>query len=430
MVQIFVLTILYVVMIMLPSLPGSLPSQSPLFTSVVMGFILLASLFLGKVMATVSLPLITGYLLGGMLFGPWGLELFSMEHVQRLDFINHLALAFIALSAGAELEWKMIKKRFLRIIAFSLFQLVIVFIGVFLVFFYLFRIGIFSVISSPQTVLYAALFLGVIATANSPSSAIAIINETRAKGPIAQTVLGVSVIKDILVIGLFAFTVSWVHSSLGGMTVVSAGKIVESILSEVFFSMLIGALIGIFVIVYLKTLRKEQLLFILGLAVICSEISSLLHLNELLLCITVGFIVRNFQEDGRGFVEWLERGSMPLFVIFFSLTGASLDINAFRQMWPVAFLYFAVRILLVWASTSGLAFLMRETPKTTKHLWSGFIPQAGVSLGLAVIIGKEYPEWGANLVTMVIATIAINQVVGPILFKFSLLACEEGRKND
>ncbi len=424
------LIILYLIMASLTFFVGSLPADSPLFTSTVLGFLMLASLFLGKVVGKAGLPLITGYLFCGMLFGPWGIELFSTEDVKRLGFINHLALALIALSAGAELKLGSIKKLLKKIIAISVSQMTIIFAGVSTTFYFIFQSGRFDIVPQGDIALYAAIILGVIATANSPSSVVAIIGELKAHGPVSQTVLSVSVIKDVFVIALFAFVVSFILSSSGGLVTVSAVETFGAIISETLLSMLAGTVIGTLVIAYLKRFRKEQLLFILGLAVVCSAISAFLHLNELLMCIMVGFIVRNFLEEGIAFEKWLEKGSTPIFVIFFSLAGASLDLNAFMEMWPAAIIYFAVRLATVWASTSAVAALCNEPEKIKKHLWSGFTPQAGVSLGLATIVAEQFPGWGEGLVILIMATIVINQIVGPIIFKFSLLACGEDGKDD
>jgi Kef-type K+ transport system membrane component KefB len=428
--QLILLVILYLAMVVLPAVPGGLSAQSPLFTTTVLGFILLASLFLGRVAADFGFPMITGYLVGGMICGPWGLKLFSVEDVHRLEFINHLALSLIALSGGAELEWSMLKKRMKNIMAFSVSQMAVIFIGVFSGFYILFQFGLFESVADSRYGVYAAIFLGVIATANSPSSVVAVINELNARGPLAQTVLGVSVVKDVLVIALFAFAASFVNTALAGASGISAGEIFGSIMAETFLSLLAGALIGIMVVFFLNTLKQKQLLFTLGLAVFCSEFSSLFHLNALLLCIMAGFMVTNFSEGGGRFREGLERGSMPVFVIFFALTGASLHLDAFFEMWPAALLLVACRAFFLWVSTTGTAALMGEAPKIRKHLWTGFTAQAGVSLGLAVIIESDFPGWGGRLFTLIIAAIAINQLVGPPLFKYSLLACGEKRGSE
>lgn len=423
--QLIILAILFLIMTYLPSLPGSLPPQSEEATTAVLGFILLASFFFGRVTAKMHMPLITGYLIAGMLFGPYALGVFRTADVERLAMIDALALSFIAMAAGGEMDRHQIVKRAASILTVATFQIAGVFIGVAALFYHLFQYSLLPIAVNPPAILYAAIILGVIATANSPSSVVAIINESRAKGVVTETTLGVTVIKDIVVILLFAFAVSWIQSDLEGAGSGSAGKVFYDIFIDLSLSILVGAAVGFFVIIYLKTLRGQMLLFTIGVAVVSSELSSIFDLNELLVCIMVGFIVRNFSDHGSHFIHAIERGSMPVFVIFFTLAGASLNLEAVKQMWIAAALYFAVRFFLTWFFTTAATRILVEPDKVRNHLWGGFISQAGVSLGLAVVVKNQFPEWGAAVSMLIVASVAINQLVGPVIFKLSLAACGE-----
>lgn len=429
-VQLIILALLYLIMVNLPSLPGSLPPLSPETTIVVLGFILLASFFSGRLTAKIYLPLITGYLIAGMLFGPYGLELFSGEDVDRLAFIDSLALSFIAMAAGGELDRRQIASRAFSILATTSFQIVVIFTGVAGLFYIFFHFSILNLAPTGMTSLYAALVLGIIATANSPSSVVAIINESKAKGPVTEMTLGVTVIKDITVILLFALVLSWIQSDMGNSARLPGGGVFYPIFFDMALSILVGTAVGLFVIIYLKTLRGQMLLFTIGVAVISSELSSLFNLNELLVCIMVGFVVRNFSIHGGHFIHAIERGSMPIFVIFFTLTGAMLDLEAVKKMWLAATLYFAIRLFLTWLSTVGAALALRESDTIRNYLWGGFVSQAGVSLGLAVVVKSQFPEWGAEISTLIVASVAINQLAGPVIFKFSLAACNEAGSED
>ena len=429
-IQIIILALLYLIMINLPSLPGSLAPLSPEATTAVLGFILLASFFFGRLTSRLYLPLITGYLIAGMVFGPYGLELFRSEDVERLAMIDSLALSFIALAAGGELDRHRIVKRGVNILTTTAFQIAGVFIGVAGLFYLLFHFSLLDFSVTGITPLYAALILGVVATANSPSSVVAIINESKAKGPVTEMTLGVTVIKDILVILLFALVLSWIGSDIGGGMREIRGSVFMPIFYNLAFSIVVGTAVGLFVILYLNTLRGQMLLFTIGVAVITSELSSLFDLNVLLVCIIVGFVVRNFSQHGSHFIHAIERGSMPIFVIFFTLTGAMLDLGAVKQMWFAATLYFVSRLFLTWVTTSTAALLVGEPVAVRKHLWGGFVAQAGVSLGLAVIVKNQFPDWGAAVSTLIVASVVINQLTGPVIFKFALAASKEAGRED
>ena len=424
-VQLVILALLFLIMTYLPSLPGSLSSQSPEATTAVLGFILLASFFFGRLTAKMYMPLITGYLIAGMLFGPYAIGIFRAEDVERLAMIDALALSFIAMAAGGEMDRHHLAKRAAAILTVTTFQIAGVFICIAALFYLLLHYSLLNIAVTGPATLYTAIILGIIATANSPSSVVAIINESRAKGVVTETTLGVTVIKDIVVILLFAFAVSWIQSDLEGAGSGSAGTVFYDIFIDLSLSILVGTAIGFFVIIYLKTLRGQMLLFTIGVAVISSELSSLFDLNELLVCIMVGFIVRNFSAHGSHFIHAIERGSMPVFVIFFTLAGASLNLEAVRQMWIAAALYFAVRFFLTWFFTTAAARVLAEPDKLRNHLWGGFVSQAGVSLGLAVVVKNQFPEWGAEVSMLIVASVAINQLVGPVIFKLSLAACGE-----
>ncbi|MFQ5430900.1 MAG: cation:proton antiporter [Nitrospinota bacterium] len=429
-VQLLILALLFSIMIYLPFLPGSLPPQSPEATTAVLGFILLASFFFGRLTAKMYLPLITGYLIAGMLFGPYGLGIFRGDDVERLAMIDSLALSFIAMAAGGEMDRRQIMKRATRMLTITGFQIVGVLVGITVLFYLLLYYSLLNIAVTGPAIFYAAIILGVIATANSPSAVVAIINESRAKGPVTETTLGVTVIKDIMVILLFAFAVSWIRSDLEGGGGAAAGKVFYDIFIDLFLSILVGATLGFFVIIYLKTLRGQMLLFTIGVAVISSELSSIFDLNELLVCIMVGFIVRNFSEHGGHFIHAIEKGSMPVFVIFFTLAGAMLNLEAVKQMWLATALYFAVRILLTWFFTTTAARALGESDKIRSYLWGGFVSQAGVSLGLAVVVKNQFPDWGAAVSMLIVASVAVNQLAGPIMFKFSLAACGEAESKD
>jgi len=428
-IWLFVLSILYITMSILPTLPGTLPSHEPVYTTAVLGFLLIASLFIGKAGGRLKLPMITGYIVGGMLFGPWGLKLFTVEDLERLKFINHIALSFIALSAGAELEWGKLQDRIMKITGLTIIFVITIFFMVFASFLIFFKAG-FGGLADPRHALFAAIFIGIIATVNSPDAAIAVINETGAKGTVSQTVLSVSVLKDVLVIMLFALTVSMTlhfYQSEPG-TDATAWSIFLATSKTIIISAAFGGAIAGIVAIFFSEFASKNFIFISALAVLCSELSAMLGLNELVLCVTAGFALRSLLASGNDFVLSLEKGSMPVFVVFFAMAGASIDLHALRTTWENALFYVILRMLLIWATTTGIASLMKEEPLVKKHLWSGFVPQAGVTLGLVMILETNFPSFGYAVSGIIIASIAVNLLVGPVLFKHSLYECGETEK--
>jgi Kef-type K+ transport system membrane component KefB len=407
-------------------------------SSMTFGFLLLAAYLIGDVLSRLKLPKITGYILAGIVFGPHLLDLVSADTVGELKLIDDLALTFIAFAAGGELRLEELRQRRRAIILTVLFLTVIVFLGV----------GAFVLAARPLLpfldgrptahVLAVALLLGTFAVARSPSSAIAIISECKARGPFTEMVLGVTVVMDVLVIMVFAAMVS-VSRVLVNPGAQMDFQFVVMMVIELAGSILGGIILGWVILLYMRHVRAELLVFILALAfmvtllsrqfaLLLDEFYSIpLHLEPMLICVTAGFWVRNFSREGGLFMESINRSSLPIYVIFFSLTGAALNVGALSQTWLIALLLVAVRSLLIWIGAYLGGSLSGDPSRLRRMSGFGFITQAGVSLGLAGIVMRSFSEWGAALSTTIVAVVALNQIIGPIAFKFALGTVGESR---
>jgi Kef-type K+ transport system membrane component KefB len=402
------------------------------------GFLLLAAYLIGDVLSRLNLPKITGYILAGILFGPYLLNTVSTSTVGELRLIDDLALTFIALAAGGELRLAELRERRSSITRTVLLQAVIVFLGVG-GFVFALRPLLPFLEGMPLTHLWAvALLMGTFALARSPSSAIAIVSECKARGPFTEMVLGVTIVMDVLVIILFAAMVSI------SQTLISPGgqmdfRLISMIAIALVGSILAGIILGWIISFYMRNVRAELLVFILALAfmvtlfsrhfaLLLDQVFSIsLHLEPMLICVTAGFWVRNFSRDGDLFMEKIDRSSLPIYVIFFSLTGAALNVDALRQTWLLALLLVAARCILIWLGAYLGGLSSGDPPNFRRMSGLGFITQAGVSLGLAGIVVRRFPEWGTDLATIFVAVIALNQIIGPITFKFALNAVGEAR---
>jgi len=404
------------------------------------GFLLLTAYLFGDFLSHFKVPKITGYILAGLFFGPHAFELVDAATVQELKLIDDLALTFIALAAGGELRLEQLRQRRRSIILTVLFLTVVVFLGV--ASFVLIARTLLPFLDgrSMAEVMAVAALLGIFAVARSPASAIAIIHECRARGPFTEMVLGVTVVMDVLVIFLFAVVVSVCQAVVvpgGGMDF----RFIEMIGIELAVSVFAGILLGWVVSLYIGYVKAELLVFILAMAFLVTFFSRQFaffldrfysvsfHLEPMLICVTAGFWIQNFSRSGRRFMEQIDRSSLPIYVIFFSLTGAALNIDALKETWLIAVLVVAVRFVLIslgaylGTSSSG------DPPRFRRMAGLSFITQAGVSLGLAGIVMRRFPDWGAALATTIVAIIAINQLIGPIAFKFALNAVGEARVN-
>ncbi|MFH1944582.1 MAG: cation:proton antiporter [Acidobacteriota bacterium] len=391
----------------------SLPEQS---TSLAFGFLLLFAFLGGKIIHRLKLPRITGFLLAGMICGPYILKLLKTSDVTDFQLFDGLALSLIALTAGGEMKIGEIRKRMRTISSLVLMQSVFIILGFLAIGFVLkpFIPFVSQMTAAQNTAVW--LLLGTLATATSPSTTIAVINETGADGPMSDLVLTTAVFKDFFIIIFFAFALSFSRSLVGPGTSFDLGFLLR-ILRDIGGSLLIGLAVGLSIILYLRFIRRDITLFILGIAFFTYQISHHHGFHPLLICLLAGFLVENYSPHGDRLIQAIEKSSLPVYVIFFAISGASLDLNALREGWPLALLLVVWRGVLKFAGTYAGARINRENQDVRRFAWTGFISQAGVALGMAIMIERTFPEWGGMFKTIVLAVIAINQVIGPIFLQ-------------
>ena len=405
------------------------------------GFLIIAlsANHISKFFAKIKFPLITGLLLAGILAGSDGFGLISSENTEHLNFLNEISLAFIAFAAGSELYLKEIRSQFKSILWNTLGQLVITFglgvLGVFLASEYIpFMVDMNFAQKMSIGILMATIFV-----ARSPSSAIAVINELRAKGPFTKTAIGVTVVKDVLVIVLFAICFALAKTFLSGEPFSLLSLVY--LLIELIVSFALGRLLGIIIKWFFKfkmnKYLKVTILISLGYSVYLFAdwlgeftvqehiLGHKFYIEPLLICILGSYYVTNYSTSRPEFIEVLHETGPVIYVVFFTLTGASLQVEVLFQVFGIAVLFFFIRLLsMVIAGYVGGT--LAGDPWKFRHLnWMPYVTQAGVGLGLATLIKHAFPEFGVQFETIIVGVIVINQIVGPPLFKYALYRVNE-----
>ena len=405
------------------------------------GFLIIAlsANHISKFFAKIKFPLITGLLLAGILAGSDGFGLIPSENTKHLNFLNEISLAFIAFAAGSELYLKEIRGQFKSILWNTLGQLVITFVlgvlGVFLASEYIpFMVDMNFAEKMSIGILMATIFV-----ARSPSSAIAVINELRAKGPFTKTAIGVTVVKDVLVIVLFAVCFALAKTFLSGEPFSLFSLIY--LLVELIVSFALGRLLGIIIKWFFKfkmnKYLKVTLLISLGYSVYLFAdwlgnftvqehiLGHKFYIEPLLICILGSYYVTNYSTSRPEFIDVLHETGPVIYVVFFTLTGASLQVEVLFQVFGIAVLFFFIR-LLAMVIAGYVGGTLAGDPWKFRHLnWMPYVTQAGVGLGLATLIKHAFPEFGVQFETIIVGVIVINQVVGPPLFKYSLYKVKE-----
>jgi Kef-type K+ transport system membrane component KefB len=398
-----------------------------------LGTMLLFGYIAGEFSALAGLPRITGYMLTGLVFGPHILDFFSAETVVNLDFINSLALAFIAFCAGAELRYQDLRKKMKSIISMITGVTLVVFTGVTAAVTLIMDIYPFMGEISFSVRLAVASLFGIIAVARSPSSTIAVINETRSRGDYCDIVLSVSIVTDVLIIMLFAVVVS-----VAGRLMIGGGHgefgifFVMELLGEIVAALAFGFFLGKGIIFLMKKVKIEFPVVVVTMGFIVIKFShysaEILHdlatisleIEPLLVCMMAGFTVQNFSRKGDQFVARLDKVALPIYVAFFVIIGASIDVDTLRKSWLVGLAIVLVRALMFYIGGGLSGKFSGDRPEIYRNVWLGFITQAGVSLGLVAEIGRRFPDLGGRIQSVLIATIAINQIIGPVTLKQGL----------
>jgi Trk K+ transport system NAD-binding subunit/Kef-type K+ transport system membrane component KefB len=404
------------------------------------GIIAIAANQISKVFEKVKLPLITGFLLTGIIAGPFILKMIPSEGTMKLNFINELSLAFIAFAAGSELYLKEIRSQFKSIIWNTVGQLVFTFtIGAFGVYY----LADYIPFMKEMTVggkIAVSILAGTIFIASSPSSAIAVINELRAKGPFTKTAIGVTVVKDIWVIILFTicFGVSKSLISNEDFKISSILFLILELASSITIGWLLNKVIVAFFKLKVNQTIKTILLISVGYGVYLLAhfvgdftndlIGHEFYIEPLLICIFASFFITNYSTVRPEFQKVLHETGPVIYIAFFTLTGASLSIDVLLTVYGIAFVLFGIRLLGTMTGSFIGGALAGDSWKSIKIGWMPFITQAGVGLGLATLIAVQFPGWGSEFSTLMIAVIVINQLVGPPIFKYAIHAAKESHE--
>lgn len=431
----FVLIILAMLVVFSSGMfPGS--PDNTMSPTLIIGFMLLSSFVVGFFFEKGGFPRITGYIISGLIFGPFVLKFYSAGSVEELLFLNNLALAFIAFNAGSELRLKDILKDIKPIIFLTLGVTITVFTGVTAtVLFISDMIPFMRGYPLPVKIAIASIF-GIISVARSPSSAIAIINETKAKGSYTSTILSITVIMDVLIIILFALVIS-VNS-----LIMKPGSNFEFsffffLVLEIVIAFVLGFLLGKFIIFLINRVKVEFSVVIIALgffvikfthfagSFISKNYEMNINIEPLLICMAAGFTVQNFSKYGDIFLKRMDKISIPVYVAFFTITGASINLDILRTGWILGLIIFISRISMIYIGSMLSTKAASSEKKIRDNSWLGFITQAGISLGLLSEVLRRFPEIGIHIQAILIATITLNQIIGPIGFKYGLFRAGE-----
>jgi len=406
---------------------GVVPGATRL-TALALGFCLIAAALSGALLERFGLPRVTGYLMFGMICGPYMLNIITRPMARELQLINGLAVVLIAFIAGLEMNIERLRPKLKAMMMLGGISMLGLYVGLFVAFWFGWSwLGLAVEVTQLQKLAIVAVLTTVVAS-YSPTVTIALITESRASGPLSEMTLAVVILADLLLILVFTLVVQFTRFAFGGTGEVG---LFVSLSWEIFGSFAFGACVGALFAFYLRYVGREAALALVAVCAIIAGVGSQLHVEPLLAALAAGLVVENIAPPrGDMLKEAAERGALPVLVVFFAAAGASLQLDALAVIGWIAIAVSALRMALIWASMRVGAKYAGIGPPVGDKVWMGMVSQAGVTLGLTLIIAGEYPTWGAMVQTLVVSLIALHQFIGPVLFRAALSRAGEIGKMD
>jgi Kef-type K+ transport system membrane component KefB len=393
--------------------------ESRLGTVAAVGFWLLSGTLMSELLETIGLPHLSGYLLAGIISGPHLLHLVDHETVEQTVEVNTLALALIAIAGGAELQVATLKSMARTVSVALALQCSIGLVVMSATFMALARFIPFAQGLELAPLFGVSLLWGTLAVSRSPSALLGILAQTHAKGPVATFSLAFIMSSDVVVVIMMAIIMMLARPLItpGGSISMDDFNVLGH---ELLGSVATGTTLGLLLAAYLKLVGRNLLVILVALGLGLSAFMRYVHIDPLLSFITAGFVVRNLSDEGENLLTAVEQIGSVVFVIFFARAGAHLDIPLLRTLWPIALALCTVRALTTFASARLSSRLSADAPVLRRWAWSSLVSQAGFALGLSAVISEAFPVFGPGFRALSIACVAINEMVGPIIFKFAL----------
>ena len=394
----------------------------------VVGGAVILSLYAGRLARKTGLPSLVGYMILGVVLGSSVLGVLSAEGTRTLSFLTDIALGFVAFTIGSELNLRELKKLGKGIIYIILAE----------------SFAAFFVVAGAVWILTGnlamALIFGALAPASAPAGTVAVIQEYGAKGKLTSALYAVVGFDDGLAIIIFGFASAAARNILDPA---ASSGLMHSVLhpaGEILFSILAGGILGVLLTVLgrkLRPLTDVPSLF-MGFVAVAAGIAQWLHLSLILTCMMLGFVLTNTTTVAtvKSMMGQLRTWMPFLFIPFFFLAGAHLDIAALPSLGLIGVVYILARTAGLMGGARLGAVIGRSDDNIKKYLGFGILSQAGVAIGLSMVVLGQFEALGTpeassiavNVITTITATCIIFEIIGPIGAKYALQKAGEIRR--
>ncbi len=398
------------------------------------GFLLLAAMQTGHIFHELRLPHLTGFILCGALFGPEVLGLITPSMLGDLTLVKKVAVGLIALNAGCELNFARLRPKIRSIGLVSILGLLAEFVLLFAFFsFVLGRIEFTAGMTTAQR-LTVALICSTVLCALSPAVVMGILKETRAVGPLSEMCLSIVVLADLAIVVAFSFTESIAHAVFPVETMASGGggSMFGALAVHIFGSIATGIAVGLVSALYIRRVAQRIGLFVFTVLFVVAEVGGALHLDPLLVGLSAGLFLENISPvSGHEVIHETEVAAIPTFAVFFAVVGAEVHLHAFLTVAPYAAMAALTRAIGIYVGARFGARVAKVDPEVASRIPFGMFPQAGIAIGLANLVSTSFQPWGPAAATLILGTVVINEMLGPVLFRMALArAGEIGKKRE
>ena len=357
-----------------------------------------------RLIKLIHLPNVTAYLIAGLLVGPYVLKVLTPEMNSKLSIISDVALGFIAYSIGSEFKLSYIKEIGAKPMVITAFEGCVASLLVFL----------------------TLLALGAIAAATAPAATLMVVRQYKANGPVTRMLLPVVAMDDALGLMLYAIMMA-IARTLDSGAALSVMTLLVKPLIEIVGSLAMGVLIGTVMVFCLRFFhsRGNKLTMTILIVFLAAGLSTMLDLSSLLVCMMIGATMINVSNDSPALLEQCDRFTPPLFLLFFVLSGASLDLSVLPTVGVVGIAYVLSRAIGKSLGATIGAAIEKCDKNIIRYLGMTLIPQAGVAIGMARMCLTDLPAYGPTINAVVLAGTLIYELTGPVITKIALTKAGE-----
>ncbi len=372
------------------------------------GIVALVGMLGGKLVNAARLPAVTGYIIIGILLGPSCFGILNSEALGFLGPVQTMGFSLIAIAVGGELSLVTLRRLGKPVVIISIAEV----IGAFVITYLFVRL-----LGAPVRL---ALMLGTLATATAPAATLAVCHECKADGDLTRTLLATVALDDAWAVISFAVAISVVNSLNQGDAV--TWTMLLNPMREIGISVALGSIIGLFGMLVSKLFKSHADTLVISLAMLFlnAGLASHFGVSIILTGIVAGALMTNLGGERRRLFTILEEIETPVYILFFALAGAHLQLASITHVGFLGAAYVIGRVFGKVAGAWSGASLVKSPPVVRKYLGLTLVPQAGVAVGLAAVAAQKVPAYSDTVMTIILASVVIYELTGPVLTRFAL----------